>query len=521
MTAHSFETRDLTAPASPLATTAAWLLRGGVILAYALGLTLASTQFNPEIVNIGDGRALWLTLALVAVGLWFVIDVPRLIRATENSASDTTRYLAIIIAVGLAARLILFLSVPILEDDYQRYLWDGGVVANGLNPYQNAPQSVADLIESGGVSNPPLAPEHAAELAKLGRASGYVLERVNHPELRTIYPPVAQAAFALAHVIAPWSLTGWRVVCLVSDVATLTLLLALLRLTGQSSLWVAMYWWNPLVLKELINSAHMEAVLIPVVLLALLLSLRQRWTLSAATLAIAAGIKVWPLILLPLILRPIWSQPRQLVAPLGLVIVLLAALSAPILASGLDASSGFVAYATYWKTNSALFPASEAGIRAVLNMIGADAALAGSITRGLFAGVLAIVAIIIAASSSVITAPRDVMQRAALTVVALVLLSPAQFPWYMTWLLPLLVFLPLRGLLAVTAFVPGYYAAFHLHFNDTFDIYRGGLAAAIWIPIWLWLASDVRRLASARNKNVQTTDARDTAVVTSTSGPAL
>ncbi len=506
--------REWVVPSAPrITTTAAWALRGGIVLAFAIGLTLASTHFNPETVNIGDGRALWLSLALLAIGLWFVIDVPRLIPASDRS-HDAARNLAVIIAVGIAARLILCFSVPILEDDYQRYLWDGGVVANGINPYPVSPQSVADLIAAGDVSNSPIAPSQSADLARLGRAAGDVLERVNHPELRTIYPPMAQAAFALAHVISPWSLTGWRVVCLIGDLATLAVLLALLRSTGQSPLWVAIYWWNPLVLKELFNSAHMEAVLIPMVLLALLLSLRQRWTASAATLALAAGIKVWPLILLPLILRPIWSKPWRLAAPLGVLIVMLTALTAPIISSGLDPSSGFIAYATFWKTNSALFPASEAAVRSVLSGFGSDAAMAGAVTRGLFACVLAVLALAIAGHALPIIVPRDVMQRAALTVAALVLLSPAQFPWYMTWLLPLLVFLPSRGLLAVTAFVPGYYAAFHLHFNDTFDTYRGVVAAAIWLPIWLWIAADVRRWATAPRSNV----GRQPTV---TSGPAL
>ena len=44
------------------------------------------------------------------------------------------------LACGLAARAILFASEPVLEDDYQRYLWDGAVTAQGLNPMRSRPR---------------------------------------------------------------------------------------------------------------------------------------------------------------------------------------------------------------------------------------------------------------------------------------------------------------------------------------------------------------------------------------------
>ena len=43
--------------------------------------------------------------------------------------------------VGLISRLILFPTTPTLSDDVYRYLWDGRVVASGINPYQFPPNS--------------------------------------------------------------------------------------------------------------------------------------------------------------------------------------------------------------------------------------------------------------------------------------------------------------------------------------------------------------------------------------------
>lgn len=446
----------------------------------------------------------------MAAGLWFVIDIPRLIRSSVahwpiacggifDPAAPVTHparvTLLMIIAAGFVARVILFASHPILEDDYHRYLWDGGVTAAGLNPYTDAPTATSDLLTS------PAEGASAERRLALARDAGSTLERINHPELKTIYPPFAQVAFAVAHHLSPWSLTAWRIVCLAADTATLALLLTLLSMAGRSQLWIAIYWWNPLVLKELFNSAHMEAVLIPFVLLSLTLSLRNRPTGAMAALALAAGVKVWPVLLVPLILRPYVATPGRLFVPLAIFAVILAAMVYPIVAGGLDETSGFVAYATFWQTNSALFPIVNGAMTAAIATINSitgldiDPDIAGRLTRVVFAGVVISVAIAVGGGRMTNAPPLDVLRRAAIICLAMVLFSPAQFPWYMTWMLPLAVFLPLNGVIAVTAVVPFYYAAFHFHFNDSYEGNKLLLASIIWVPVWLALVRDARRCA--------------------------
>jgi len=77
----------------------------------------------------------------------------------------------------------MLFTAPILEDDYYRYLWDGAVTANALNPYAYSPQQVLK-----GTDIP-------VELTQLAEESGEVIHSINHPEIRTIYPPIAQAFF--------------------------------------------------------------------------------------------------------------------------------------------------------------------------------------------------------------------------------------------------------------------------------------------------------------------------------------
>ncbi|MGD8779206.1 MAG: hypothetical protein PVH88_09635 [Ignavibacteria bacterium] len=49
------------------------------------------------------------------------------------------KWLPAIIIFGLVVRIILTPTFPVLEDDFYRYLWDGAVTANGINPYEHAP----------------------------------------------------------------------------------------------------------------------------------------------------------------------------------------------------------------------------------------------------------------------------------------------------------------------------------------------------------------------------------------------
>lgn len=50
--------------------------------------------------------------------------------------------MGLVLGFALLFRVVLLWSDPIQEDDFYRYLWNGKVVASGLNPYRFAPQIV-------------------------------------------------------------------------------------------------------------------------------------------------------------------------------------------------------------------------------------------------------------------------------------------------------------------------------------------------------------------------------------------
>jgi hypothetical protein len=457
-------------------------------LALAAGTLVAYRGRFDYAFELVDIPAVALAAGLVLSGL-LVLPLPWLIAHTAlHERGGSRALLAFVVGVGIVLRAVLFVTEPALEDDYNRYLWDGGVTAHGTNPFAQAP---AAAIEQG----------EATAIGRLAISAGVVMERINHPDLKTIYPPVTQAAFALAHRLAPWSLTAWRLLCLGGEIATLALLLALLGETRRSPLWAALYWWNPLIIKEMINSAHMEAILMPLVLAALLLAVRRRPTGSILLLGLAAGAKLWPVLLAPLLLRPLLAHPARLLASMLLLGAMLVAWALPPLLGGIDDTSGFVAFASHWQTNSALFPALAKLVDATMTLAGWAVPPSGLVARALLGA--AVLAIAVGVAWRPWNDATDLMRKAGIVAAALFLLSPAQFPWYAAWMMPFLAFNPMISLLALSALLPIYYSSFHFLAREQYDVFRYGIVWLIWLPAWAALAIELwRRQAKARHGGV-------------------
>lgn len=449
----------------------------GGLITFSVLLVAGGAAFSPDVPRT-DLPILAMTALLTGGGVLLVALLAPLTGTGAPESGSQRATVGLIFAVGLAARLILFAGEPILEVDYNRYLWDGGLLANGHSPFGPAPRAVAGLA----YDDPRLA---------LSQDAAGVFDRISYPELATIYPPVAQAWFAIAHLIEPWSLGAWRIVCLAGDIATFGLLLALLRAVGRPEALVVLYWWNPLVLKEVINSAHMEAVLTPLVLWALLLSARARPVAATLVLGLAIGTKLWPVILAPLVLRPLIHRPVTLVVAVVVLATVVAGSVWPLVAGGIGPNSGAVAFASHWTTNSAFFPVLQDATGVAIGVAPSESLLPGRIAR--LACATAVVALALALARRPIRDVPDLVRRAFVVVSALVLLSPAQFPWYVLWVLPLAVLRPGFGWHLATALLPLYYVAFHFNIHGGAWVFERVIVWAIWVPVWVAVWLDLRR----------------------------
>ena len=419
----------------------------GLILA-ALVIGLAGLSYGfPYGAAIADmPLEVYIVIALIAGAVWAALPFILRERSSKRPA------ILMIFLIGLLMRGAMFVSLPVLEDDSYRYFWDGAVTARGLDPYAHAPAAVSPNTQLSVTTQAPLGSDLAA-LQTLAIQHETPHSRINYPYVSTIYPPLAQAAFAVAHVIDPFGMTGWRLVLLAADLATMGLLLSLLRAHGRDSVWASLYWWNPVVVMQGFGAGHMDLLLLPFLLATLLFAKQNKVSMAAVALAGATAVKLWPAILFPLIARPLLRRPKALIGASALfaAIVLIALL--PQLVHALRPEAGLNAYASEWRTHTFIFAILE-------DFVFAPFADPGGLARIAVAGAVVLLAGVLAFRYA---DQSDLMPALfAAIIAALIFLSPTGYPWYLIWLAPSLIFVPKLGLLSLYVLAPLYWTRFQL-----------------------------------------------------------
>ena len=359
-------------------------------------------------------------------------------------------------------RVAGFFATPVLEDDWFRFLWDGRVFALTGNPYATAPAaSFGD--------------------ATLPEPFQRILDRVNYPDVPTIYGPVCQYAFAACYAVAPGRLWPWKLLLFAADCCTIAALQRLAR-DGKPALFFA---WCPLVIFETACNAHPESLAVALLVAAIAISgPRKTVALTATLCALAVGAKIFALLPAPLILRRL---PRRAWIVFAAILTLL---YAPFWLQGSTADlAGLRAMAGEWEFNSSLFALAQL-------------AIPPPAARMLCATIFAAVWLCVAWRQGPARDPvRALLQRSALLFAAFLLLSPTVNPWYLLWLLPSVALSPSRaGVVALAAVSLSYVTGLnlgHAHLRN-FEhpawlrpLEYGAIALA---AIWDW----ARARASAR-----------------------
>ena len=262
------------------------LLAAGALLAGGAEIWLAHASSGPG--GILERRYGLLGL----IGIWVVAYAVAVLCALRLPPRWA---IGLVLVLGLAMRLAAISPKAPLSDDLYRYAWDGVVQTHGIDPYRFAP-TAPELIP---LRDPWLWPAH-------GPRSG---TQINRAGVRTIYPPVAEAWFTLEHLVTPLGARdrGYERVGLVLDLAVLAVLLALLR----DRRWLALYALSPLPVLEAVQNAHVDTLAVLLALVAVVLAERRRPTSAVVVLALATLTKIYPVVLLPLLLRNRASRTRS------------------------------------------------------------------------------------------------------------------------------------------------------------------------------------------------------------------
>jgi alpha-1,6-mannosyltransferase len=209
--------------------------------------------------------------------------------------------LAIILGLSVAMRLALAFVPPHLSTDAYRYVWDGRVQGQGINPYRHVPEAEA------------LAPLRDAAIYPHINRRDYAV---------TIYPPAAQIFFAAVNRIAD-GMTAMKLALVATEGITIAVLLGLLRRLRQPATRVVAYAWHPLAVYEIAGSGHIDAAMVAAMMLGLWVALvLDRRVLAAGILAVAALFKPFAALALPAAWRPWdWRAPAVAVAVAALLYV--------------------------------------------------------------------------------------------------------------------------------------------------------------------------------------------------------
>ncbi len=329
-----------------------------------------------------------------------------------------------IVAIGLILRLTVWPLAPGLSDDLYRYRWEGKLQAAGGNPYESRPADArwSSLCDSS-------------------------FPLVVGKDFKAVYGPLIEQ-------IEVWT---YRVVSLVEsdpvrqvfwfklpfalcDLGVIAVLWALLGAHGLPRERVLIYAWSPLAIIEFWASGHNDSVVVLLLALALLGAKKERWTWAFAALSLAVAAKIWPILLFPSFIG--WQRNRpQRWYQWWVALPIIGFCALPYwtnVSENMQFASGFMGG---WRNNDSLY--------------GIILWLTKDVYRAKYAA-FAIVAITV----FILTLRQIPLERACLAAITVLLMVSANcHPWYLTWLLPLLVLFPVPALLLWTALAPLAYSA--------------------------------------------------------------
>lgn len=392
----------------------------------------------------------------------------------------------LIVVAGIAMRVAALAGPPTTSDDLFRYSWDGRVQAAGIDSYADAP-AAPQLV---GLRESWLWPD-AATCAALGKVRGCT--RINRPAERTIYPPVAEAWFAVVYRVAGIGARykAWQGAGLLTEVATLGLLLAALLRWRRDPRWLALYALCPAPVVEIVNNGHVDGLAVALIAAALVFAAPKdapgevspapwRDVVAAALIGAAFLVKLYPgVLLLPLVAcRPGRRLAAALRAGTTVAVMTAVAYAPHVLAVGAKVLGYLPGYLSeeHYRSGSRFL---------IANVLLVPHAWGGAVSALAVAGVAAWIAL---------RRPPLPMAGAAILAAVLLAASPAQ-SWYAVTLVALATVAGRPGFLAVVA--AGYAASFSSVLDRPGSAIVGGWAFAAALALLVVIA--LRHRATTRS----------------------
>jgi len=211
---------------------------------------------------------------------------------TDHFSDEQSLYI-----FSLLPRLILLFAIPLLSDDYFRFVWDGRLILDGISPFGFLP---GDVVQDEAMKT--------------------IFNGLNSKAYFSVYPPVMQACFALTSFFAGDNLylnvVLLKVLILIADLGIVHYAIKILKMLGKHIKPVMLFAFNPLVIVEGVGNLHFETMMMCFAVMAIYYLMaweksQRKSVFVKAAIFFALGImtKIISLLLLPVLIRRIgWGK---------------------------------------------------------------------------------------------------------------------------------------------------------------------------------------------------------------------
>lgn len=299
------------------------------------------------------------------------------------------------IIFGIIFRISVLFQPVTASDDIYRYIWDGKVQQNNINPYKFAPES--------------------KELGFLH--SNIIPKYVNHPDIKTIYPPLSQYIFYISYKLFGENYYGFKFILLIFELATILFLFLTLKHLNIRPEYIAIYSICPLPIMQFMIDGHVDTAGISLLTAGLYFLVKKKYFISYLFLGFSISIKLITGMVLPYLYN---KRNLKLILSIILPLIVFTLTYIPYLSSHVNPFESLATFTRDWTFNGSIF---EIFFRLIND---------NQIARKITAAIFVLFGLLLFFSK------KDLLYKIVLIFFIFLLLNPTVHPWYVTWLAALL-----------------------------------------------------------------------------------
>ncbi len=333
---------------------------------------------------------IYISTSIFFLVLWWQISLLQIPR----------NYIYYLTAAIIILRIVFIPVHPVGSDDFYRYIWDGKVQANGINPYEYSPNDSA-LISL-----------HTDILPK----------KVNHADMKTLYPPLTEILFYAAFIISGESYFGLKIILLLFELMTLWGIFLILNKLKIDKKYLLLYAFSPLPIFQFFIDSHADGFGLAFIIFAIFFYLDKKKIISYILIGLSICIKPIGLLLIPLLLfteKSFTERLKIIFIPAFICI----AMYIPYTFSG-EPFQALIKFTENWTFNGIVFD--------IFNSF-----MHNNQKVRLICGIIYLFIFLF-----IVISKKDLLEKIYLSIFLLLIFSPVVHPWYVCWLAVLLPFVP-------------------------------------------------------------------------------